>query len=491
VTPGPTRDTQAEAAPPGGVPADPPAGFDAPEQAPIITPARQQLARARYSVLTASHAFVDVFPILFIVLNLPLKERLGLTAWQVDAVYMATPIFSGALQPLFAFLSDKFNTRIFSPLGLALGCVCVGSIGFAQNFWQLIALQIIGVIGIGFYHPVSTALAGQTGSRAFAGSGGRALAVGVFIAAGMAGQSLSSFFSPRLIDAAGMTALAWYIIPGLLMAVVLHQVIRHIPHRAEGHEHHASTVPAAERAARWWVVGSLTVQNALRFTVNVGLFAMFNVWAAAKLLPAGFAELEGPAREAALRSVDAAGSKVAGTLIAATTIGMGLSVIISGRLSKHGHERFWLVALSLAGAVFVGSLGYAGDAMFPGGLASDAAAIEAPSTLELLPLCLLAALAPVGFFSTFPIAASLGQRLQPAHTSLVMSLLMGVGWAVSSSNTLLARLFLGEPIRDAPELAPQHVINNAFIWFALLLVIAAVLAAVMPKRIIASVADDH
>lgn len=477
MTSGPTRDTQAEAVAPGDIPGITP---------PTVGTARARVARARYSVLTASHAFVDVFPVLFIVLNLPLKERLNLSAWQVDAVYMATPIFSGALQPLFAYLSDRLNTRVFSPLGLALGCVCVGSIGFAQDFWQLILLQIIGVIGIGFYHPVSTALAGETGSRAF--TGGRALAVGVFIAAGMVGQSLSAYLSPRLVDQAGMTALAWYMIPGLLMAIVLHQVIRHIPHRSGDHHTHASSVPPAERVARWWVVASLTVQNALRFIVNVGLFAMFNVWAASKLIPAGFAEMDQADRSAVLAVVDAQGSKVAGTLIAATTVGMGVSVIISGRLSKHGYERRWLAGLSLAGAVFVGSLGYAGDLLFPGGFADPSGAGAAPSTIELLPLCILAALAPVGFFSTFPIAASLGQRLQPSHTSLVMSLLMGVGWAVSSANTLLARVFLGEPIRDAPELVSRATINNAFIWFALLLVIAAVLAALMPKRIIVSVA---
>ncbi len=48
-------------------------------------------------------------------------------------------------------------------MGLAIGALCIGSIGLAQNFWQLIALQIVGVIGAGMYHPISTALAGREG----------------------------------------------------------------------------------------------------------------------------------------------------------------------------------------------------------------------------------------------------------------------------------------------------------------------------------------
>ncbi len=441
------------------------------------------VARGRYGVLAASHVFIDVFPILFVVLNLPLKERLGLTSTQVDLVYMLTPIFSGSLQPVFAWMSDRFNTRVFSPLGLAIGAVCIGSIGFAQSFEQLVALQIVGVIATGFYHPVSVALAGQTGSRAF--KGGRAFAVGLFIAAGMLGQSASSYLTPKLVDSAGMEALVWYIPPALVLAIVTHFVVRHIPHRADDHASVKDTVPRRERAMRWYVVGSLTVQNCLRFIVNIGVFAMFNVWAASKLLPVGYGELSEDGRAAAMSLADTEGAKLAGTLIAAITVGMGLSVVVSGRLIRHGHERLWLCALSLVGAAVVASLGYVGDVVLPGrGYAAN------PGLVEVMPLALFAALAPIGFFSTFPIAASLGQRLQPAHPSVVMSLLMGVGWTSSALAPMLAWLFMGERVKDAPTL-DGGTINMAFVGFAGLLVLAGVLAAVMPRGVIQSVADEH
>jgi len=449
---------------------------------PVAAPARTR-AGVRYAVLSVSHALIDTFPILFVVLNLPLKQRLGLSAFEVELVYAITPIFSGTLQPLFAWISDRFNTRIFSPLGLAIGAVCVGSIGFAQSFEQLIALQILGVIATGFYHPVSTALAGQTGARAF--TGGRAFAVGLFIAAGMVGQALSSFLTPKLVDTAGMTAIAWYIIPAVLFAIVLHQVIRHIPHRAADHETTTQTLPKRENLQRWLVVSSLCIQNCLRFICNIGLFAMFNVWAGSKIITNNHAALSETELALAIDNADTEGSKLAGTLIAAITVGMGLSVILSGRLIKHGHERLWLALLSFIGAAVVASLGYAGDAILPG-----AGYQQNPGLIEILPLAAIAALAPIGFFSTFPIAASLGQRLQPKHTSLVMSLLMGIGWASSASAPFLAHLFLGESVKDAFLLPPDDI-NRAFLGFAALLVAAGLLAATMPPRVIASVADDH
>lgn len=421
-------------------------------------------ARTRFTVLSLSHSFIDVFPVFFLVLMLPLESRLNLTAWQVNVVYMATPIFSGTFQPLFAWLSDRYNTRIFSPLGVLIGAVCVASIGFANTFEQLLALQIVGVIATGFYHPVSTALAGQSGSRAF--QGGRAFAVGLFIAAGMLGQTISARLTPEIAAAWGIESLAWLIVPGVLGAIVLHQVVRHIPHK--NHEHHADrpVFTQRENRTRWFAVGSLTVQNALRFTANVGVFALFNVFAGS------------------LIADPAEASKLSGTLVAFTTLGMGISVIAVGRLARKGHERLWLTTLSATGAVFVGATGYVGYAVLPTSL--DAA----PSLAAIALIVPIVMLGPLGFFSTFPITASLGQRLQPAHTSLVTSLLMGLGWAVSALHAPLAGIFLGASIKEATSLPPAEI-SIAFVGFAVLLVLSAVLALSMPAHAIQSVADDH
>ena len=134
--------------------------------------------RATYAALLASHAFIDIFPIFFTSLMIVFEERFALTGGQKVAIYMTTPIFSGSLQPFFAWLTDRFDTRLCGPIGLALGALCCGSIGFAQNFWQLIALQMVGVIGTGMYHPIMTAVAGRLGGQIVRG---RALAIGVFI----------------------------------------------------------------------------------------------------------------------------------------------------------------------------------------------------------------------------------------------------------------------------------------------------------------------
>jgi FSR family fosmidomycin resistance protein-like MFS transporter len=437
---------------------------------------------ARYWTLVSSHSMIDVFPILFTSLLWPLQTRLNLHPWQVTVLIMATPIASGLLQPLAAYVTDKLDTRMFGPAGLAVGATCVGSIGLAQSFAQLITLQIIGVIATGMYHPIATALAGQSGSRVF--RNGRAQAIGIFIAAGMVGHSLGAELGPEINKAYGMTSLMWLIPPALLVALVLHLTIRHVRHRHENHLEMHAALSAEERGLRWRVVTILTCQNCLRFTVNIGLLAvMFNVWAKSRVLRHAAGE-EGVSLGSLLESkplAEAASIQV-GHLSVALTMGMGLGVLLTGRLVKAGTERGPLIYLSLIGAVFTAILGLLGNAI-------EGSAGFGSAPMALVYIC--TGLTAMGFFATFPIATSLAQRLQPGRTSFVTSLMMGVGWAFASVAAPLAvLLFGGTSINAAPTLEPWRI-NIGFYGFATLLVIAGLSTLLIPKDLVERAAEHH
>lgn len=454
------------------------------EVRPSAAPVDGRAGRAaRFGTLLTSHTVIDVFPILFSSLLWPLQSRLDLTSSQVTAVIMATPIFSGLLQPLAAWLTDKHDTRLFGPLGLAVGAVCIGSIGLAQSFWQLIMLQLVGVIATGMYHPIATALAGQSGSRLL--KNGRAQAIGLFICAGMLGHAIGAELGPVLNARFGMEALLWLVPPALVVAVVMHVLLRNTRHRHDNHrEMHAELAPG-EAARRWRTVGILAGQNALRFTVNVGLLAvMLNVWAKSKVVGAASAA-EGVSASSLLkeRAVSEAASLQVGHLSVAMTAGMGLGVILTGRYVKRGRERAPLVYLSLVGAVFTAILGHVGDGVFAaqGGFSG--------AGMALVYLCV--ALTATGFFATFPIATSLAQRLIPGQTSLVTSLMMGMGWAIAAVCVPLSYLFFGMvPVDEAPALEAWRV-NMGFYGFAALLLVAGVSTLAIPRDLVERVADHH
>jgi FSR family fosmidomycin resistance protein-like MFS transporter len=308
--------------------------------------------RFDYWIITISHALVDVFPMFITSLMIVLQARLALSGWQETVVWVATPVFSGLFQPLFAWLGDRYDTRLAGPVGLAVAAVCIGSIGFAQNFGQLIALQIVGVIGVGIYHPTAAAVAGQAGARL---RHGRAFAISVFIAAGMVGHTLGPIAATRINEWVGMTYLAWIIPPSLVVAVLLHLVLRHAPHRPPNHHELRATLSPTQARARWMAAILLTVQNALRFVVNIGLFILFSYWA--------FSRIPGDPDAAAVLN---------GNLNAAMTIGMGVGGLLGGRLLRPGAEKLGFAVTAFGGAICVAMISVAGEwgmATFTGPLA--------------------------------------------------------------------------------------------------------------------------
>lgn len=421
----------------------------------------QRLARKRFAFLASTHTLIDVYPIFFVSLIVLLTDRLRLTDWQVAAVFAVTPIFSGSLQPFFAWFTDRFDTRVCAPLGMFLGATCITAIGFAQNFWQLVALQIVGVIGTGMWHPVSAALGGQIGGRAF--PRGRGVGLAIFFAAGMLGQATGSRIAPKISTAFGMEHLAWLMIPGVAAAIALWIVLARVPHRHDNHAHLHASISREESRARWRAVLTICVANCLLYTVNIGVFAMLSVWAKSKMSATGEA------------------ANLHGTLVSFATLGMGIAGLSATRLVRMGREKWPVVGICVLGAACVGLFGVVGD--FGLSLAGD-------SFWRFWPAYGWAILTAVGYFATMPVSMSLGQRLLPGRTGLVSSLLMGVGWAFSSTAPFLAPLFLGGVSLKQAHTLPGWRVDLGFAGFSLLALAAAALYSTIDRGIIERAARD-
>ncbi len=427
----------------------------------VSEPQWRGVARRRFWGLNLSHAVIDIFPIFTTTMMLVLEDRLHLTAKQIGVVYMITPIFSGGLQPFFAWLTDRYDTRVCAPLGLLLGAACLSSMGLAQNFWQLCALIIVGVIGTGMYHPIGAALAGQIGGRAHLGRG---WALALFFAAGMVGQALGPIISSRINAAYGLTHLLWLVPPSAVVAVGLFFLLRRVPHRHDNHREMTGLIAREERSARWVAVWLLGLQNCLRFIVNIGALVMFNVWAASKI-----------------PTSPALAAKLSGNLAAAMTVGMGVFGLLVGRYVRQGDEKKCLIVVSLVGAVFMGALSAVGD----WGVSTAGGA-----WWGYWPAYLMACLCAIGFGSTIPLSISLAQRLLPGNTGLASSLMMGAGWAVSALAPVIAPVFLGASIKEAPGL-PAWRIDVAFACFGALLLGSAALTSMMSGKTLRGVADHR
>jgi FSR family fosmidomycin resistance protein-like MFS transporter len=418
----------------------------APASPPETTPPVELKAdRRRYATLVASHLVVDLYPIFIVALAVSLQSNLGLTNAQRATVIALGPIVAGLCQPLFAWIGDRFDTRFFGPAGLAVGAVAISCIGFAETFPQLLALQTIGLIGTGVYHPIGAAVAGRLGARALRGvrfvHSPRASALSIFFLAGMLGGFFGPIISTRLNEATGdMRWLAVMAAPGLLLAWALWVSTRKVAHREVPKFVREDHPDAARRLRkRRFHVGVLFTSNALRYTANVGCYFLFTAWAKQH-----FAD-------------DAVASSRAGDLIAATTLGMSAGALLASRV-RQGAERRDLILTGLLAAPLVAVIPFL------------------PVWGMMACACLAAAL----YFTGIPASIGLAHRLLPHATGMTGALLMGIGWVVAASGPIV-----GEHI---VSLGPSGL-EWAFIAMAAALAASGLVNLLLDRDLIDTVAD--
>ncbi|MBL8745587.1 MAG: MFS transporter [Phycisphaerae bacterium] len=436
-------------------PADPVASDSAATRSPVPqrTPARS--AVGPFWTLQVSHTVIDIFPVFIASLAVTLNDTLKLTPAQYAAMFAIGPIVSGLPQAFFAWATDKYDTRFCAWFGLALGSACLCSIGFAETFWQLILLQIVGMTGTGMYHPIGAALAGQLAQRAL--RHGRSWGVSIFYSAGMIGGITGPIICTRMTAEWGMRSLAWLILPSVMFAWILMRVTSTAPHRQDGHHAIHRALPDDERRARWRAIWILFTANIMRFVVNTGIMVLFGYWARARFPGDG--------------NVTSA-TNLTGNLVSALSVGMMIFGLLGGRLIRPGRERGPMIWLSLIGAVPVGLIAFLGDRFGPwAGYAAAAASA-------------------VGFAATIPCTISLAQRLLPARTGLASGLMLGTSWSVACVAPWYAKFLLGGVGPDQVNTLPPWRIDAAFAGFAVLLLIAAALTLLLPKPLLRHVAQQ-
>ena len=365
---------------------------------PLVVPTGRR-ASWRISAILASHGIADFYTAITPATLVLLQARYDLSDGQAAFLLSFGSIVSGFSQPCFAWLSDRFDSRILGAAGLSFTALGMCGLGLAQGFLSLVLIYFLGMLGAGAYHPVAASCVGAlTPSRRSAG-------VGAVFVAGMIGSFLGGYSTPRIVGTVdGFHRLLWLIVPGIVTAVVLQRAVRPIPHRAvpEG----ATPLPPLQRR-QVVCIAVLYVASALRFTANMAMLYLYSRWALWH-----FSGDVSPG--AGLHTAEAA--KLTGTLTACTFLGMGLGGVVAGVLVRPGRERWWLIVTPIlcAGAIW----------RFPSS--------TPPATY------LLSSLAGFGFAAMVPVTIAMAQQILPARTGLASGLMLGGAWAMAFLGPLLA-----------------------------------------------------
>ena len=145
-------------------------------------------------------------------------HRLSLT--QAGLLGGALVVASALMQPVYGYLADRFQHKIFACLGPGMAGLFIASLGLAPDFSGLIVLLILGGMGIGVFHPQAASLASQSIS------GRRTFPMAVFITGGMMGYAFGPTLITLLILSFGLPQSYWAALPGVAMTLLL---FRHGP----------------------------------------------------------------------------------------------------------------------------------------------------------------------------------------------------------------------------------------------------------------------
>ncbi len=405
---------------------------------PIAT---RPATRATLTIVT--HFVVDVFSFVGVALLPLLAVSLGMNTEQKALLLALGSLCSGAVQPVVAWVSDKYDTRAVGTLGFVVAVLCIGSFGLANNFTQLAVLYCVGAMGIGAFHPPAAAIVGHLGGAK------RSKYIAFFFLAGMTGGMAGNLFipsyvgmmTPRIDGVAdthtGLMSLLYLIPIGLLFAVVLAKATHGVGHRSRGSGGTHVGWDRAERRARWFAVGVLYATNTLRFSVNMALVYLLVEWAG---------EITLLKNDAALmtESLGIKASKLNGVLQASMQVGMGGMGIVLGLILSAKYEKLAFIVLPMLGSVALFMIPRA-HLLFAG---------------AEIPFAIVATiLTGVGFGAVIPVSISLAQRLLPHRTSLASGLMLGGAWMLAFVGPIIAEL-IHKGLRNKPS-APQWLLDGA------------------------------
>jgi FSR family fosmidomycin resistance protein-like MFS transporter len=166
-------------------------------------------------LLSCGHFSVDLYSSALGALQPLLVERFQISLTQVGILGGALVFSTSVLQPVYGYLSDRFQSRLFTVLAPAVAGVFISSFGLASSYGWLLLLVFLGGMGVASFHP-------QASARAVLGAEerrGRAMAV--FVSAGTLGYALGPSYFSAATSLLGLSKMHWAAVPGVLMTLLL------------------------------------------------------------------------------------------------------------------------------------------------------------------------------------------------------------------------------------------------------------------------------
>ncbi|MGE0129733.1 MAG: MFS transporter [Blastocatellales bacterium] len=374
------------------------------------------------TLLSTAHFVMDSYSS-FLFQLLPLMAvKLHLTPAQAGLVPPVLTIASSLMQPVYGVISDRYLKRSMVVFGPLIAAVFLSCLGMADSLPMLMALVILGGVGVGIFHPQGAALVSRAASSDKMGKIGRhqGMVMSIFSSAGTVGYALGPLLIALIVGRFGLER-SWYaVVWGVAIWVVMLRYCPPLERRERAAD--APSLGDALRAA-WAPLTLLYFAVVLRSAVSV---SVQTYWPFA-LKSFGMTEME-------------YGSVLAGFLFFG-----GVGGFFGGALADRlGARRVSLVAMLIATPLLLAAFSTRGTL--------SNVLLMAGGTVLNLPI---------------PISVVMAQRLVPGGASTVSALMMGFAWGAGALMTPLVGK-MSERFGFAHALAMAAIfplVSAALLWF--------------------------
>lgn len=333
-------------------------------------PAAVLLIAFTHFALELHHNFLPVvYPLLI--------EKMGLTYSQIGMLALAVSISGALIQPLFGYVSDRWDPRLMVAGGIGWIGVWMGLFGvvayYGQQYWLLIPIIVLGSFASAAYHPAGAALIpANTSTR-------RGAAMSLF----SVGGNLGSAVSPLLVGAGllwfGLRGTAVLIPLGLLLSFFVFSQSHQLALPA-----HTAVQGGESQAGSWLALGLIVLVVAARSWFQGSLATYLPEW----LLSEGWS------------------LETASSIFSALLVSVSVGSISGGTLS----DKVGRVPILVGSMVLMGPLHW----------------LMLHSTGISQIACI--AFTGVAIGASFPVTILMAQEIWPQATGLAGSLVMGLGW---------------------------------------------------------------
>jgi FSR family fosmidomycin resistance protein-like MFS transporter len=146
-----------------------------------------------------------------------LITTLGLSYAQVGFITLVGTAGATLVQPLFGYLSDRWESRSIIISSVIWLATLMGLVGLTRNYWLLALLVGLGSLGSAAFHPAGASAIGSIATTR------RGATLSIFSVSGTLGTALSPLLITATISWLGLPGTMLLIPIGLLMALLLHR----------------------------------------------------------------------------------------------------------------------------------------------------------------------------------------------------------------------------------------------------------------------------